>query len=383
MKDKFTYWDIEGSVGNTGAPVKNGWDNPETIKKLMSSMTSNNTAFHELHLPSDRGRGFNVRSHAVFDPIAERVPMASLCDLIYCLAHFDKQYFEIIDYEGSGNPFEAERFVGQFFGVDIRDPSDPGSRPGWASERRSISITVKLPSNARWNAFGCIDRMLETSPRTPGGSLRQFLYLLSKFGWFSGEHDFNIEATVKRRNRDRDRDLMAAWTSGYGGGGSYFENDARDEVWDLEQVTASVGSWQFVQYASIIRSTEASRMASLGYKDQIEIKKFGTKGMEQIHLYLNSNGDLQPTYIIHRRDELEGLIGGETWTEKELRLAEMMELRDEIFLDKPELFPILDGIQHLTPDRLKYLETQYYPRRREEILNRFGEGTIKFPKMEK
>ena len=378
MKDKFTYWDIEGSVGDNTAP---SWaSDPESIKKLMASMNHDSRDFHELYLPTfdqDRGRGFNVRSQAVFDPIAERVPMASLCDLIYTLAHFDREYFDIIDYKESDNPFESERFVGQFFGVDIRDATDKRGL-GWPNEKRTISIYLRLPSNARWNAFGCIDRMLDTFPRSPGKQLRQFLYLLSKFGWFSGELDFNIEATVKRRNRDKD--LMALWSSGYGGG-SYRDN-ARDEAWDLEQVTASVGGWQFVQYPSGLRTTNSGRLAHLGYKDQIEIRKFGTKGMEKIHLFL-SDGSLQPAYTLHRSEELEGLIGGDVWTEKELRLAEMMELRNEIFLDKPEQFPILDGIQHLTPERLQASELQYYPRRREEILSRFGEGTIKFPKMEK
>lgn len=364
MKGKFTYWDIEGSVGN------NTWAaGLEGIEKLIAS---DNRDFQGLYLPQGTGRGFNVKDHAIFDPIAARVPMSSLCDLLYSLAHFDREYFDIIDYGVSATPFEYECFIGQFFGVDIRDATNRKGL-GWAKERRNISIYVRLPSNSRWNAFGCIDRMLDNSPRPPGKPLRHFLYLLSKFGWFSGDHDFNIEATVKRR--DRVPDYIAYF------GGS-LRNGDRDEVWDLEQVTASVGCWQFIQYPSSIRSVNAGRLASLGYKDQIEIKKFGTKGMEQIHLFL-SGGTLEPGYTLHRSEELEGIIGGDTWTEKELRLAEMLELRSEIFLDKPEQFPILYGIQHLTPERLRSVEQVYIPRRREEILSRFGEGTIKFPKMEK
>ena len=78
-------------------------------------------------------------------------------------------------------------------------------------------------------------------------------------------------------------------------------------------------------------------------------------------------------YDIYRMDDLDGLIGGDVWTEKELRLAEMMEIRSEIFLDKPERFPILGGIRQLTPEFLSSVTTT----RRNEIIQRFGEGTLK------
>jgi hypothetical protein len=98
--------------------------------------------------------------------------------------------------------------------------------------------------------------------------------------------------------------------------------------------------------------------------------------MEQIHLYLDGRGEQQPIYDIYRDNELDDLMGGDFWTEKELQLAEMLEIRGEIFLDNPDQFPILGAIRRLTPDAIVSMDNT----RRVEILSKFGEGTIKIPK---
>lgn len=329
----------------------------------------------ELYLPQyhgDRYRGLDLKRHAEFDPIKERVPMLSLCDMMYALAQFDREYFDLIDrdYQRLDNPFEMQRYVGQFHGVDIRDATQRGGL-GFPMQKRDISVYVTMPNHTGWNAFECLDNMLYTGPVRHGRGLGQFLHIMSRYGWFErGAHDIHVSARVKARSA---KDIMSQWGLGYGG--SYSDRQ-RESNWELEDVTVSVGDWSFTQYPNGLPVQHSRRLASYGYRDQIAIRKSNTKGMEQIHLYLDGRGDYQPLYDIYRDNELDGLIGGDAWTEKELRLAEMLDIRGEIFLDKPDQFPILGVIRQLTPDALVGMDNI----RRAEIFSKFGEGTIKIPK---
>lgn len=326
----------------------------------------------ELFLPqyhADRYRGLDINRHAEFDPIKARVPMQSLCDMLYTLAQFDREYFDLIDRPSHlDNPFEMERYVGHFHGVDMRDVTQRGGL-GFPVQKRSISIYLTIPTHPKWNVFECVDNMLDTGPARPGRGLGHFLHIMSRYGWFDkGKHDLHIEAKV--RSRDRGLSQFDQWSAGK------YSDRTKEPEWILEDVTVSVGEWQFVQQPHGLQSPYARRLASYGYNDQIAIRKSTTKGMEQIHLYLDGRGEHQPIYDIYRDNELDDLMGGDFWTEKELQLAEMLEIRSEIFLDNPDQFPILGAIRRLTPDAIVSMDNM----RRVEILSKFGEGTIKIPK---
>lgn len=320
-----------------------------------------------LQYHDDRYRGLDINRLAEFDPIKARVPMQSLCDMLYTLAQFDHEYFDLIDRHGDlDNPFEMERYVGQFHGVDMRNVDQRMVGVGGTIQKKSVSVYVSMPTHPRWNVFECVDRMLDTGTARPGRGLGHFLHIMSRYGWFDkGKYDLHIEAKVSS-----DLSLLPRWR-----GGKYSDRTKEPE-WILEDVTVSVGEWQFVQQPRGLQSPYARRLASYGYDDQIAIRKSTTKGMEQIHLYLDGGGERQPIYDIYRDNELDGLIGGDIWTEKELQLAEMLEIRSEIFLDKPNQLPILGAIQRLTPDTIASMDNK----RRVEIFSKFGEGTIKIPK---
>lgn len=237
----------------------------------------------------------------------------------------------------------------EMIGLDGESVKDKGYFKGITVER--------VRSNPRTNRFLFDDdvRRLEayiTMPDCGSGSVfKDFCSFLQR-GYHSGnrlagiladgdngffgttKRDILIQVDVKysrpRPGSDEEKNFFTRMAS-------------RNDQYTVVAASLHVGKWNFKQYLSP-NSRRMGELKSLGYFDQVGLTVEGTKGLEELVIYTQPSLDSPPLYEIVHHEELQGMREGETWTDKELSLLEMMGLKDEIFIDTarpPRIMKIL------------------------------------------
>jgi len=218
-------------------------------------------------------------------------------------------------------------------------------------------ITVeRVRSNPRTNRFLFDDdvRRLEayiTMPDGEGSVFKDFCGFLQR-GYHSGnrlagiladgdngffgttKRDILIQVDIKytrhRPGSDEEKNFFTRMASS-------------NDQYTVVAASMHVGKWNFKQYL-FPNSQRMERLKYLGYLDQVGLTVEGTKGLEELVIYTQPSLDSPPLYEIIHHGELQGMREGESWTEKELSLLEMMELKGEIFIDTnnpPRIMKIL------------------------------------------
>ncbi|UYL85009.1 hypothetical protein pEaSNUABM55_00236 [Erwinia phage pEa_SNUABM_55] len=303
-------------------------------------------------------------------PVHKRGVDLSLPGIISSLSHANERYFTLEDgYGPDSNPFESmNRFTGHFGGLQVEQE---GGRSAWDKKKHRVTGMVSLPSGTPWPVFHGLSRFVDRHHR-PHDSVKHpprggfLLHLLEKYGWFDRKHtDVFFQANIEAAPSVSWQNLGGRKYSDYG---RYEEPD-----WNLTSCSMHIGPWRFEQDTRLRSGSFQGVMRSIGWSDQIVISKERGKQMESIILYLDTSGRGEALWEPYREEELRSHIDGDTWTENDLRLLEMLDLRDEVFLDKPEQFPILSGIGRVTEDFVRSA-TEI---RRFKIFDTFGKGTIK------
>lgn len=291
----------------------------------------------------------------------------SLPGIISSLSNAPERHFTV-DF-GDQNPFEG-RYLGYFQGLHIEEERQDSP---WSNRKHTLSCLVSMPTNSPWSVFKGLSRFVDEHHQ-PQGNRRYaprggfLLHLLGNYGWFEGRHtDVLFRADVEAK-------ANLSWQQAHGTSKySDYAREEDDDGWSLRSTSMHIGPWRFSQDRRIRSGSSQAILRGAGYRDQIIISKESSKQMECIILYLDSTGRGEPLWEAYREDELRSLIGGDHWTQKDLRLLEMLELRNEVFLDKLEEFPILEHIRQVTPGLVSKLTMPW----RSKIFNTFGEGTIK------
>lgn len=122
--------------------------------------------------------------------------------------------------------------------------------------------------------------------------------------------------------------------------------------WSVISASMHVGKWKFKQYVTPASNTMALLMGN-GFKDQIGLTIEGSKGLEEMIIYTDPTGYHPPLYDVIHHGDLKGMREATVWTKKELALLEMMEIRNEIFIDTenpPRIMSLLRkvGDHHLS-----------------------------------
>lgn len=370
MKSKILNSRIDiDNVLYTGIDWAKAYKEEERFHKTAMDMMKAEMFQSQFNLEQYRSDGAEKWAEMV--PIHKRGVDLSLPGIMSCLSHAKEHYFTLEDgYGPNSNPFERMNlYTGYFGGLQIEE-RDLGER--WENTKHLISGTVSLPYGTPWSVFYGLSQFVDRHHRPHdsvsqpprGGSL---LHLLDKHGWFNKEHtDIFFQAEVAAKN-------IPSWRQNYGS--KKYSNHERyvNEDWDLISTSMHIGPWRFSQDYRLRSGSFQGPMRNLGWDDQIIISKELGKQLENIILYLDPTGRRSPRWEIYREEELRSHIEGDTWTDNDLRLLEMLDLRDEVFLDKPKKFPILSGIGQVTKE---FLQSEHEIRR-SEIRSIFGKGTIK------
>lgn len=325
----------------------------------------------------------DIQGRPEFLALMAEAPKKSIASILYALSHVPGGTVEtgspyVFDPARSYDevPTSKDIYLCQNDGITIEEISYNDARAWDRTRKRRVCSRVLTASHPSKNAFRMLREMIETRFKGmfPGW---HFLNLMADCGWFGTQKkEIIIEMEVSENPSSTAQYHRGKWTD---------QNMLREKEYSMNTISLTVDGWSFRQGDSfpLRRSDWRCIMDNYGYTDQIIMTKVGTEGMESLVIYLDTQGSRIPYYQIRRSDDLEDLVGGKFWTEKELRLTEMMDLRGEIFLDRPDVFPILTKIPELTTETLDELRNECIPvfsAKRDKIFDMFGSGKLKIPK---